>query len=432
MFWRLLSHSCCLFTANFALAQTNPPALTAPQVTVCQLENHPENYDRKLVEVRGRIYFGKFDFVIDAKCAPHAYTRVWIDFGGDVVSPAQFWNMGNLLPKRPGVDVRVKGVTVPLERDPLTEQFVNDVSAIRLQKPNGEGGGSECLFYDITATVRGVFFSGRKGGFGMNQCCHLLVIEKVTGLSSKRTTVPAGGTFACVTDRWQPSPAELKSLSTIPACSLRSNFNGCLTIAARHWGETIDPNGGLGDPGGWISPDMTLSYRFSGGFIQHPGQRMELQPSSAFIRQICRATSPPYSASDRVSCGFYRSFLQDDKNAAIALQEKVEAGQETWRASDMAQVAWSAYDEERKKWNLDAATNARLSKCEPYPTGTDDQGKQQQWGYCVWFTPGDMQEITVQLHKPGYLDNHDSELKGVVWIARSVEVNACRAKPSQR
>jgi hypothetical protein len=430
MFWRFLSLACCLCTAKLVLADSKPPSSSPTHVTVCQLENQPENYDHKLVEVSGRIYFGKFDFVIDGKCEPHGYARVWVDIGGDVVSPAQFWDIGNFLPKQRGVDVRVRGVTVPLVRDPLTEQFVSDVGAIRLQKPNGEGCGSECLFYEVTATVRGVFFSGVKGGFGMEQCCHLLVIERVTTLSSKRTTVPAGGTYTCATERWQPSPAELETLSTIPACSLRANFNGCLAIAAKHWGETIKPNGGLENPRGWISPDMTLYYGFSGGFVQKSGQTTEMTPSSSFTRQVCRATSPLYLASGHVSCGFYRSFLQEDKNAAIALQEKVDAGQETWSASDMAQVAWLAYDEQRKQWNLDAATEAKLSKCEPSPAGRDDQGKQQQWGYCTWLTPDDLQEITVQLHKPGYLDKHDGELKEVVWIAQTVEVNLCQAKPS--
>jgi hypothetical protein len=36
------------------------------QVTTCQLETHPGAYDHKLVEARGRVYFGKFDFVIDS------------------------------------------------------------------------------------------------------------------------------------------------------------------------------------------------------------------------------------------------------------------------------------------------------------------------------------------------------------------------------
>ena len=430
MLWRLLSLACCLFMAKLVLADTKAPSLSPIRATVCQLENHPENYDRKLVEVSGRIYFGKFDFVIDAKCEPHSYARVWLDMGGDVISPAQFWDIGNFLPKQRGVDVRVRGVTVPIVRDALLEQFVSEVGAIRLRKPNGEGCGSECLLYEVAATLRGFFFSGVKGGFGMEQCCHLLVVERVTSLSSKRTTVPAGGTYTCATERWQPSSEELKALSAIPACSLGENFNGCLAIAAKHWGEAIKPNGGLANPRGWISPDMTVYYGFSGGFIQKPGQTMEMTPSSSFTRQVCRAGSPPYSLLDHVSCSFYRSFRLEDKNAAIERQERVDAGQETWRASDMAQVAWLAYDEQRKQWNLDAATDAKLSKCEPSPPGKDAEGKQQQWGYCAWLTPDDMQEITVQLHKPGYLDKHEGELKKVVWVPWTVDVNLCQARPS--
>ena len=58
----------------------------------------------------------------------------------------------------------------------------------------------------------------------MEQCCHLLVIERVTAMSSKRTSVPAGGEYECTSDRWQPTPEELKALSAIPGCSLRANF----------------------------------------------------------------------------------------------------------------------------------------------------------------------------------------------------------------
>jgi hypothetical protein len=89
--------------AKLVLADTKAPSLSPTRATVCQLENHPENYDRKLVEVSGRIYFGKFDFVIDAKCEPHSYARVWLDMGGDVISPAQLWDIGNFLPKQRGV-----------------------------------------------------------------------------------------------------------------------------------------------------------------------------------------------------------------------------------------------------------------------------------------------------------------------------------------
>jgi hypothetical protein len=48
------------------------------RVTVCQLENHPNVYERKEVEVSGRIYVGKFDFLIDAPCKPHTQAGVWL------------------------------------------------------------------------------------------------------------------------------------------------------------------------------------------------------------------------------------------------------------------------------------------------------------------------------------------------------------------
>jgi len=104
---------------------------------------------------------------------------VWLDIVGDVTSPAQYWDIGNFLPKKHGADVQVRGIAVPLVHDTLLYQFVNDVGAIRFRMPNGQDCGSDCLFYEVTATPRGRFFSGVEGGFGMEHCCHLLVVEQV-------------------------------------------------------------------------------------------------------------------------------------------------------------------------------------------------------------------------------------------------------------
>ncbi len=114
----------------------------------------------------------------------------------------------------------------------------------------------------------------------------------------------------------------------------------------------------------------------------------------------------------------------------MALLARVERGQDVWRASDMAQVGWLAYEQARKEWNLDAAAQAKLSKCEPWPAGKDGEGNQQQWGYCTWFTPDDMQETTVLLHKPGYLAKSARQFETVPWVATDVEINLCNTKSS--
>jgi hypothetical protein len=101
----------------------------------------------------------------------------------------------------------------------------------------------------------------------MEECCHLLVIERVLRVSSKRTGVPAGGEFQYTSDRWQPSAEELKAFSAIPGCSLRDNFKNCYAVLAKHWGDNIKAEEGLDYPGPWMSHDMTVSYRFAGGFI---------------------------------------------------------------------------------------------------------------------------------------------------------------------
>jgi hypothetical protein len=432
-----------LFCAAQAVtAQTNAQPNLPIRATVCQLENHPGMYDRKLVQTEGHIYFGKFDFVIDADCEPHSQARVWLDFGGDILSPSEYWGIGNFLPKQKGVDVRVKEITIPAVGDSLMDKFVNDVAATRFRKPNGDPCGPECLFYEVSATVTGMFLSGARGGFGMEECCHLLVIEKVAAVSSKRTSVPAGGEYECTSDRWRPTPEELKALSAIPGCSLRANFRGCYAVLAKHWGDSIKPNAGLHVDGPWTSRDMTRYYKFIGGFISKPGQRdsagnpswnSEMTPSSSVTREVCHATVPPRPTSDYISCSFYRSGALENKDSAIALQKSVNSGnEEVWRSADMARVGWLAYEDAEKKWKLTAPSEIKLEKCQPWPAGKDGEGNEQQWGYCTWLTKDDMEEITVQMHKPGYLRGpaDAGDLERVAWIPTEVEVNLCRTTPT--
>jgi hypothetical protein len=333
-----------LFATQIAYAQSQRSADLPIQATVCQLERHPHDYDGKLVEVRGRIYFGKFDFFIHANCDPHSGVRVWLDLGGDVRAPGDYWGISTSLPKSKGTDVEVNEIAIPLVHDALLDQFVNDVGAVRFRKPDDSACGSECLFYEVTATLRGRYFARSDAGFGMEQCCHLLVIEKVVSLSSKRTTVPAGGKFQCKSDRWHPSPEELKAFSTIPGCSLRDDFKNCYPVLAKHWGDTIKATDGLDNPGPWMSRDMMVSYYFSGGFISKAGQPSEMTPSSSVIRETCHPVSPPKAPSDHIYCDLYQALSLGDKTAAMAVQAKVAAGGEVWRLSDMAQVAWLAYE----------------------------------------------------------------------------------------
>jgi hypothetical protein len=400
-------------------------------LTTCQLENHPNLYDDKLVEVTGRLDFGKFDFIIDGICVPQTGSGVWLDIGGDVESPGAYWGILNDLPKRKGVDVRVRGVSIPVVRDALLDEFVNDIGAIRFRRPNGDGCGSDCLFYQVTATVRGRFFSGTKGGFGMNECCDLLVVEQVLNVSSKRTTVPSGGEFQCTSDRWQFTPEELKALSAIPACSLRGDFRGCDVVLAKHWGDTISARDSLDFPGQWISRDMTRTYIFAGGFIQKgPHQPIEMTPSSSVVRQVCHPLVAPKPASDHVYCRSYGSGNLENRDAAIALQKTADDGADAWRTSDMAKVAWLAFQDTSKPWGLGTAVNVKLSKCEAWPPTNDGafSKQQQEFGYCTFLAPDDMQEITVELHKSGYL-KPPGQLQKAVWVASDVATNLCHTEP---
>jgi len=405
------------------LAQDTPPQPI--QVTTCQLEAHPDAYDRKLVRVRGRIYFGKFDFVIDSDCKDHRQARVWLDLGGDVESPGGYWGILTYLPKQKGQDAQVRGIAVPLVHDALLDLFVNDVGATRFRKPNGDNCGWECLFYEVTATLQGRFFSGTKGGFGLEECCHLLVIEKVIQVSSERNQVPAGGEFQCTSERWQFSAEELKELSTIPGCSLRDDFKMCSVEFAKHWGDSINASQGLDYPGPWMSRDMMLSYKSAANFIQGPDGISRMKPSSSVTRVACRAVSRPAPASDHVHCDFLHSGFLEDRNAAVALQKTVKAGHETWRLSDTIQVGWLAYHDWARQSELDATTPLRLAGCEQ---GTNAESK-QPWAQCIWLARDGMQEVIVNLNKPMYLKDSAGSFDKVPWVTTEVEANRCRTEP---
>ena len=428
MTWPALCLIGALLASQATPAETSrSPELPIP-VSLCELSRHGGTYDRKLVEVSGRVWFGKFNFDMDADCGLNTEARVWLDLGGDVESPHGYWGVGPVLPKQTGRDVEVRSVKIPLVHDALLDRFVNDVGAMRFQKPNGDGCGSDCLFYDVTATLRGRFFSGTKGGFGMDECCDLLVIEQVTSITSKRRSVPAGGEFQCQSDRWRPTPEEWKTFSKIPACSLAGDFNYCYAALAKHWGDTIKPSEGGESDRYWISRDMTRSYKFEGGFAQKPGQATEITPLSSVTRTVCHATSPPAPASDHVECKFYRTLEPEDKGAAMALQEAVKAGHESWRTSDMAKVGWLAYGTAIRELKLASPGPVKLAECEGNPV-PDVGGGKQEYGYCTWFSSDGFREVTVEMHKPAYLTKSEGQFDEVPWIATFVEVNLCRTAP---
>jgi len=173
---------------------------------------------------------------------------------------------------------------------------------------------------------------------------------------------------------------------------------------------------------------MTKSYKFAGGFIQKAPQSMEMTPSSSVVREVCHPVSPPKLPSDHVYCAFYRA-SGPDKKAAMALQDKIATGNETWRSSDMAQVGWLAFKDASSQWKLAVPAQVELAKCEPWPPGKDEDGSGQQWGYCTWLARDGLQQINVTLHKPGDLKKSAGQLQNVAWIATDVQANLCRTQP---
>lgn len=412
--------------------QTEQDAEAPIAATSCELENHPRLYDEKLVEVRGRVSFGKFGFFLNSDCKPDGGVGVWIDFGGDVVSPYLYWGIWDYLGKQKGHDVRVRGMTIPIVRDRLMERFISDVASTRFRKPDGDGCGPECQFYRVTATVRGVFFSGLKGGFGFNQASHGLVIERVMEISSKRTSVPAGGVYECSIDRWQPREVERKELAKVAGCSLRADFHYCEAELAKHWGDSIDAKGGIEFDGPWVSHDMTKYYVYQGNFIQQLDGSTVFDPKGLVTRELCRAAQPPLQNSEHVWCEFHETTPIDDTAILEAVAE--ESGGEEWRVSDMTRVGWVAFEVAAKEWAVEEPGSETLMpvECSVVPAGVGEDGRPSQWGYCTWHAKDDFVMITVEMGRKGTAGEPMSDLAKLPWVAEKVTVDTCHGEAGNR
>ena len=271
-------------TPRFACSQAQPNA-SPREVEVCQLLSDPNAFDGQMVRLRGRL---EFEFeghdVNDLACVqPILHTGIWWSYGGEPY-----------LAREPELK-NVQGLISPVLKDAQFEEFDVRARAARRTKPDGETCHSrqECAYYDVVATYTGRFFAGKMrpgrtlaGGFGHMGCCHLFVIEQISDVEARRTSVPGDDQqFSCTTTTWQSESQE----RTVPNLDARLAANKQFLIgqARAHGDEALiesmesdSPWRFLGLTGSlaWSSSDLLTTYTVQFPQLPHSKKAKQHDP----------------------------------------------------------------------------------------------------------------------------------------------------------
>jgi len=270
---RLLA-SCIVLMATTAFARPGVPATPPPAVSFCDLFSNPQTFDGQWIQVHGRISLALEDFTLwEPGCDKPLARSIWLEYGGDEETPVKFCCGDHSRPK--GKDISVRGQTVPLLRDAQTHELIQKVRDRRSHQANGQScAGSLCNFYNVTATLIGLFLAapedpqGGSKGYGHLGCCHLFLIYRATDVVAQRTPVPLDSvSFTCITQTWQaelPSGAEMRDPRVTNrrflAQQMRQHGDADLVEIMQN---TISQEAGLNGTLEWTSPDLQTIYSAS-------------------------------------------------------------------------------------------------------------------------------------------------------------------------
>lgn len=161
--------SLLFFVSYFAAEARSEEAI---KVTLCQLENDPEAYNHKLIQVTAFVSHGFEDFgLFDPTCS--SWSSVWLEYGGNVKSGTMYCCGVTADRKRPNQLV-VESIPIPLIDDRVFREFDRLINRFQHSVAHG--------------TIVGRFFAGEKlkyaakagwGGYGHLGCCSLLAIQQV-------------------------------------------------------------------------------------------------------------------------------------------------------------------------------------------------------------------------------------------------------------
>jgi hypothetical protein len=430
----------------FASAQSTKLSTekTLQNVDLCELIHYPQKYDGRMIRVRGRVRFEFEDFTLDDPACKTTDRQssepgVWLTFGGDESELAVFC-CGSTR-RKAGSDIEIGGHKVALIRDANFRVFLNRIGARRLRRPDGRECYDHCKFYRVTATLTGLFARAKDdGGYGHFGMFHLLVIQQVEQVSTERTSVPFGGVFQCLEEKWQPGadlmPALAKSLkcegSTENDCGPERRFQ---TVAA-HWNESLDRGfqtevytDTAGDlVANWVSSDLQTSY-----FTRTKGSG-----DASVARERCTASLPtPEPSSPSIACEEHHRTLddatdqeverllsKDDFTAAWAKEAEgakhlFAEGDQSWRLGEAKTAGWHALLEQTREWKV--SPNPALQFAECADASTEES---PTFMGCNWYSPDGTQAFSVTLFK--------NRIRGTIqrqaqWLVTGVDADVCRA-----
>lgn len=144
------------------------------KVSVCELANNPQEFNRKAIEVTGFVSHGFEDFrIFDPSCDTNQL--IWLEYGGTNKSGTMYC-CGVTADRTRPKQLEIEKIPISLTVDEQFQQF---------DKLIQEGDTI------VHATIAGRFFSGKKeeyangtswGGYGHMGCCTLLAIERIVGV----------------------------------------------------------------------------------------------------------------------------------------------------------------------------------------------------------------------------------------------------------
>jgi hypothetical protein len=313
---RLLTRLAFLFLVlpSLAIGQAASPSEEPLETTVCGLSDHPSRFDGELIQVRGYVTRGFEDFTLHDSPSPFASSckaRIWLEPGGDGKGPRNYMVVDTERLYNAPAEWQEQGRidSVRLVKDQTYSEMMEKLKAFRSVQPDGNGctGLWLCALYRVQVTITGRFFRAHNpgwdngqyftGGYGHLGCCHMLVIQQVTGLNAERTAVPDDTqAFTCSKESWLPTAEERAALDKIKECSAQWDCKWIkyLEAIAAHWGDHVDIASGPIPLGftAWTSADLTLSYTVLTEHMEKKKGKQLLLPGFSIERVQCRPSVP--------------------------------------------------------------------------------------------------------------------------------------------
>ena len=420
-------------SALIILGLTLNSAHAQPQVLVpnspCDLVAHPEAYAGKTVKVRAKVLIAFENFTLDTHGCDEKGREIWLMYGGDEPTPTM--STVNDQSRSVGSVIRVEGRPVTIQHDAQLELFKRRLSAQRLTGLSDEECEGSCRFYDVTATITGIFFAAPDrplSGFGHMGCCHLLAIERIEDVDAQRTAVPAGGRYSCTTETWDVPTTEIKSFDRRECKGYedcRSAVLEQMEKVALHWNDQL-PEAASGDlepyiGPSWRSSDLLKTYGVRAQWAETKQQSKTVKKMNVY-RTLCSVVSPPLPRSTPIGCRNLWSEFSSSKSDTERIQNSVKQGQDEWRIGSPANAARPALEEASRLWGITPAQGLTFKGCEnPMVVGGD------QFSWCNWVDPDGMLQLTVQVTRLGLL-RRMKQWDGVPWMLSRGSGVVCAAE----